>query len=185
MAPTVVGVCGECGFDAEGLGPGDAAVAARSLARRWRELLDGVAAREDDGELLLRRRLDRGWSPLERAGHVTGVFEHTAEELLRVWEHEQPLLGEPGGDDAGRGLAVKRERGDLLAQLGAAAERLARVIERYEGPDWDRAGVRGDEPVSAWQLATDAIHEGSHHLRACRDELAAACAHPVDGEEDE
>lgn len=186
MSSTVVdarGHCEACGFDPDQLAPPDAAVAARSLARRWRELLDGVAQREEDGEMLLRRRFDSGWSPLERAGHVTGVFEHTAEGLLRVWERERPALDGPGGDDAGRGLAVTTGRGDLLAHLGGAAERLARVVEHYDGAEWDRTGLRAGQEVTAWQLAAEAVYEASHHLRACNDELAAACGHPLDGEE--
>lgn len=178
------GACEACGFDPAQLSPPDAAVAARSLARRWRELLEGVVDREDDGEALLRQRATSGWSPLERVSHVVEVFEGKAERLLRVWEHEHPVLDEVG-IDAGRATAARSKPDDLLAQLSGAAERLARVIDRYDGTEWDRTGLRDGHPVTAWQLAAEAIHEASHHLRACRDELAAVCQHPIDGEEAE
>lgn len=111
------------------------------------------------------------------------MFEHTVDALLRVWEHEQPCLDRSGSVHAGRRLAVATGRNDLLAQLGAAAEGLARAIERYEAPDWDRVGRRAGQPVTAWQLAAEAIHEACHHLRGCHDELAAVSDHPLDEEE--
>ena len=176
------GVCEDCGFDPAGLAPGDAATAARSFARRWRELLDGVAEREEGGEMLLRQRSATGWSALERAGHVATTLEHGSEVLLQVWEHERPALDEAGSADTGRSLALQADRGVLLARLSAAAERLARVIERYEGPDWARTGLRAGQPISAWELATQVVHEASHHLRACRHELAAVCTHSIESE---
>lgn len=186
MASTIAGghdTCEACGFDPDQLAPTDAAVAARSLARRWRELLDSVAECEDDGEALLRQRLAGGWSPLERVGHVVDVFERKAQRLMRVWETERPVLDEVG-INAGRASAATGDRADLVAHLGAAAEQLASVIERYDGEEWHRTGVRAGQPVTAWQLAAEAIHEASHHLRSCRDDLAAVCAHPRDGQEE-
>jgi len=175
--------CQACGFDPDQLAPSDAVVAARSLARRWRELLDAVVEREDDAQSLLRQRFAGGWSPLERVGHVSDVFERQAERLMRVWQQERPALDEVRSE--ARPASAAAAHADLLAQLDAAAERLAKVIERFDGGDWDRAGARAGQPVTAWQLVAEAVHEASHHLRACRDELSAVSAHHVDAEEEE
>lgn len=173
--------CSTCGFDPAQLSPADASVAARSLARRWRELLTRVEELED-GEALLRRRLIGGSSPLELAGHVGDEFSRTADLLERVWAQDQPVLDEPKATSA---TADSSSVGDQVTALAAAAERLAHSIERY-GPDhWDRTGVGAGRPVSALELARGTIHGGVHHLRTCGRSLAAACGRPVDIDEDD
>lgn len=72
MASALVGTHGqsaECGFDPDQLAPTDAAVAVRSLARRWRELVEGSPSARTTGRLL-RHRFAGGWSPMERVSHV-------------------------------------------------------------------------------------------------------------------
>ena len=173
--------CSTCGFDPAQLSPADAAVAARSLARRWRELLTGVAELED-GEALLRRRLIGGSSPLELAGHVGDEFSRTADLLERVWAQDQPSLDEPKATSA---AADSSSVDDLVTAWAAAAERLADSIERYDPDQWDRTGVGAGRPFSALELARGAIHRGVHNLRTCGRSLAAARGRPVDIDEDD
>lgn len=98
-----------------------------------------------------RRRRTRRWgvaappavrqrqSPLERVGHLVEVFKRTVEQLERVRQRECPTLDEFSAD-AGHGSAAAMPRAELVARLGVAAERLARVIDGYDGAQGDRAG---------------------------------------------
>ena len=171
--------CPVCGFDPRQLLPADAAVAARSLARRWRELLSAIVEREDAGGALLSRRLPSGWSTLEQAAHVAAVFDRHAQLLERVWIRQQPLI-----DETSTQACHARESTPLLdealAALASAGETLAGRIQAFDVDDWDRAGTSGEERITALELTHHAIHEGVHHLRVTRDELAPLCKHPLD-----
>lgn len=50
---------------------------------------------------------------------------------------------------------------------------------------WDRTGVRAGSAVTAWELAAEAVHEASHHLRAGRDDLVSGCAKTLDDDHEE
>jgi len=169
--------CAECGFDPAAFSTGDGAVAARSLARRWRELFAAVAE-TDDGESLLREPMSSGWSAVDRAGRVARVFSRCAGDLDRVWALDNP---EVETDDAlcREGWPAPSER---LVELTSSAERLAHAIDRYDGDAWARLGNRGGQPLTAAQLVEEAIHEGAHHLRLARRELAEACDAALDEE---
>ncbi len=52
---------------------------------------------------------------------------------------------------------------ETLTALGSAGEALAERIESFDGADWGRSGTRDGEPVTALELAHEAIHEGVHH----------------------
>jgi hypothetical protein len=163
--------------------PADVAIAVRSLARRWRELLAGVNEREDDGEAILREVGDDGWSAVSRVCHLVNVFHRTADDLERVWVHDRPALHDPTAEPR-HYSAASLPILSLLTSLAGAADRLGAVVEHYAGRQWERAGKRGEQVVPALELGRAAVHEAAHHLRRCRDELARRCKHPLDGEED-
>ena len=155
--------CGSCGFPAATLAPGDAAVAARSFPRRYRELL--ALAGGEEGEALLRYRAGRdSWSVVDHLSHVSHALARTAESLNDVMIRDCPLLDHtdeeapgPQSDNAPLNL--------ILAFLDHSAERLAATIEAAHGEEWSRRGVRGGREVSALDLAREGVHEGVHHLR--------------------
>lgn len=169
--------CAECGFDPAAFSTGDAAVAARSLARRWRELFAAVAE-TDDGERLLREPMSTGWSAADRVSRVAGVFSRCARDLDRVWALDKPEV-ETDGALCREGWPAPSKR---LVELTSSAERLADAIDRYDGDAWARVGRRGGETVTAAQLVEEAVHEGAHHLRLARRELAEACDAALDEE---
>jgi hypothetical protein len=179
---SIDGRCPDCGFHPGDLAPSDIHVAVRSLARRWRELLSIVVESEDDGEALLRQRAADGWSAVDRVSHVTDTFTTAAGQLEQVWEHDTPTLDAVADADTGRG-GGNRPLGELLDRLGGGADRLARAVDRYDGDQWGRAGRRDGHTVTALYLAREAVHDASHHLRACRDDLSERCGRPLDEEE--
>lgn len=80
----------ECGFDTAAFSTGDAAVAARPLARRWRELFADVADSGDDGESLLREPMSSGWSAGSRGGE-TLTAAHLVQEAIHEAAHHLRL----------------------------------------------------------------------------------------------
>jgi hypothetical protein len=108
-----------------------------------------------------------------------------------VGEHDAAPVDVAVADGDGVGLAAspagEREDGEplgeLLDRLGGGADRLARAVDRYDGDQWGRAGRRDGHTVTALYLAREAVHDASHHLRACRDDLSERCGRPLDEEE--
>jgi hypothetical protein len=171
-------VCPICGFDPEQLSPGDAVVAVRSFPRRWRRLFTAVLEQEDNGEALLHTPLGGGSSSAERLHRVTVVFHGTVRQLDELWSQDDPALDEVGEDGLDRATATPVST--LLDDLVAVAGRLAGAIERYRGEQWGRSGHRRGDQVTALDLAREAIHQASHDLRVCREDLARVCAHEID-----
>lgn len=176
MTPRAGARCDDCGFLPSDVAPSDAAVAARSFARRWRELFAAVTEHEERGSALLVEPFAGGVSPVDRAARVVGAFGQAADDLERIWAHDSPALAGTERNLAGGPSAI-------LAELGRASERLARAIERFESDQWGRTGLRDDQPITALEVARDAIHVGSHELRACRRGLQEACERPLDESE--
>jgi hypothetical protein len=171
-------VCPICGFDPEQLSPGDAVVAVRSFPRRWRRLFTAVLEHEDDGEALLHAPLGGGSSPAARLHRVMVVFQRTVRHLDQLWSQQDPALDEVGEDGLDR--ATTTPVSTLLDDLVAVAGRLAAAIERYRGEQWSRSGHRRGDQVTALDLAREAIHEASHDLRVCREDLARVGAYELD-----
>lgn len=173
--------CETCGFEWAQLSPPDAAVAARSLGRRWLELLD-KALGDDDGVDLVRRHQPGGWSVVGHGAHVAEVLERKAVALAAVRDHHRPVL--PAADiEAPHASDDTADPTDVAGDITGAAEMLARTIESISGDDWLRVGTLGGRDVTASHLARDAVHEAAHHLRAAADVLADA--NPRDGHREE
>ncbi|HEX2040217.1 MAG TPA: hypothetical protein VHF47_10845 [Acidimicrobiales bacterium] len=103
--------CPTCGFDPATVSPGDAAVAARSLPRRFR----AVFARPDDDDVEV---------PAEAVAEAAAAADalHEAAEALG----RRPVAPGPSGPalDA------------VLARIEAAALALAHAIERTPSDEW-------------------------------------------------
>jgi len=168
--------CDDCGFRPGDVAPADAAVAARSFARRWRELFAAVTEHEERGSALLVESAVGDVSPVDRAARVVGAFGQAADDLERIWGQMSPALASTERNLAGGPSAI-------VAELGRASERLARAVERFESDQWGRTGLRDGQPVTALDVLRDAVHVGSHELRACRRALAEACEQPLDESE--
>ncbi|HUF33564.1 MAG TPA: DinB family protein [Acidimicrobiales bacterium] len=163
---------GELGAPYDTMQPPDAAVALRSLPRRWR-----TALRLDDEDLATRQPDAGTWSALEHAAHVRGALERAARQLRSVRGGGQPELMGAGraeepwqGHDPAEGLAA------VLYGLTAAAEAAAAEVEAAPGSAWVRTGTLDGHTVDLLWLARHAVSEGVEHLTAAESALAAARA---------
>lgn len=168
--------CRECGFDSVSVSPADLAVAVRSYPRRWRELFRRVADDEAVGEAMLHWQLGSGWRPVDRVRRLVHVFDRLGTQLELVWAKEDPYLDALGDVPE----ATSSVTDDALGELDRAAERLSEIIGRFDADQWTRTGDRIGGPVTALQIAVEAVHEGSHELKACARDLDEVCGHALD-----
>lgn len=168
-------VCPECGLDYATISPPDAKVAIRSYPRRYRSAL--AAALDDEAdEGLIRRRPDATtWSALEYTVHVADLFELFATIVRRMYDETNPTID--FWDVDARAESERYAEADprsTLDRLEAAAEALATALDRVEGEGWHRTATFPFGERELLQMARNAVHEGSHHLRDVERVLEAA-----------
>ena len=157
------GPCATCGFDPDAVDPIDVRVALQSFPSRWRSAL---AIHQDDAHpqgVLTGRPVPLGWSALEHAGHVRDVLHALDIRVQRVLREDEPVLPEthvtpPSGANE-QGMAV------VLAALTLSADQFAETTTHISELGWYRRGRRAGRLVSVLDLAREAVHEGTHHLR--------------------
>jgi len=157
--------CPDCGFAPRTVSPADAAVAVRSYPRRYRALLEPPDDEQEPGpeDLVRRRPPGGGWSAIDHAAWVAGVFSLAADALERTRVQDQPAVEIAPQDPE---VAADAEAGQVLERLTTEAERLAGAIGGTGAPDWTRTGRLPDgRELSAIDLARNAVHQGYHHLR--------------------
>ena len=151
--------CPVCGIDPRSINPADAGAAVRSFPRRYRILL----VRPDDEEgagVVTRRPTPEGWSALEHAAHVADVARAVANALGAVRIHDDPpvdiRVGPPG----------QAPVDDVVDRLASDFQRLASVMDGFEGSEWQRTGrLPSGQQVTAIDLVRHAVHVGAHHRR--------------------
>ena len=149
--------CPDCGLDLATVSPSDAAVAVRSYPRRFRALLTTLDP--DDTELATRRPGPGEWSAAEHASHVGGALAAAAEALNRIAVGDDPDVDLTPGPPA-------HDVGAALERLALASAAAAAAIDGVHGRDWERTGrLACGAPVTALDVARQAVHTGAHHLR--------------------
>jgi hypothetical protein len=155
----VRGRCPDCGLDLDAIGPGDAVTAVRSFPRRWRGAF-ALAGDAEDAVDLLRRRSADGWSAVEHAGWVATALGAYDAAVRSAVVAERPTVEVPSPHP------VEADPETAVDGLAAAAESLAATLDRVDADAWTRPAVAGGDEVDVLWLARNAVHEGSHHLRA-------------------
>jgi hypothetical protein len=150
--------CEECGFDPADLRPGDMVVAIRSYGRRYRAPLTRGLPGEDLDAIVSASPGPGVWSALEYASHVTDIFRVFDGRVRSALAGEEPA--DPVVDwealVAAASPGLKRED---------VAEGLATTLSELHGREWALPSVTGKgREVKVVELATIAVHEGSHHL---------------------
>ena len=156
--------CEECGFDPADLRPPQLVVALRSFGRRYRvPLTRGLPG--EDLDAIVRRAPAGGWSALEYVGHVGHLFRTFDDRVRCALAGEDP--DEPVVDWEGWVAAASPglEREATASELAVAANGLATTLDELNGKEWELPTLTGrGRPVPVVELATIAVHEGSHHL---------------------
>jgi hypothetical protein len=156
--------CEECGFDPADLRPGDMAVAVRSFGRRYRApLTRGLP--DEDLDVVVRTSPEPGvWSALQYAGHVADIFTVFDDRVRRALEGRAPDEAVVDWEER-VAQAPDRSREEVAEALAGASDDLATTLSELNADEWDLHGLTGGgREVTVADLATIAVHEGSHHL---------------------
>lgn len=150
--------CPECGFDATAFEPTDVAALVRANAAAWPAVLDRADVRV--------RPSDDAWSPLEYSAHVRDVFRIFAYRFTLMLDEVNPLFANWDQD----ATAIEQRYGDqdpavVAGELADAAAAVVAILDGVDGPQWDRAGRRGDgASFTIGSFATYFLHDPVHHL---------------------
>jgi DinB family protein len=121
----------------------------------------------DAPDHVIRRRPDPStWSALEYTAHVADVLDHLGPAIRRITREDEPTITFFDNDERARQQAYNdMPRGEVLGWLDLACEDLAAILEATNAEDWVRVGHFDWGDRSALDMARNAVHEGSHHLR--------------------
>lgn len=159
-------ICPVCGLDYETIPPPDAKVAIRSYPRRFRSALAAAIDDESDAGLIRRRPDATTWSALEYTVHVADLFEFFAMAIRRMHAETHPTIDRWDPDQ--RAEAERYNDEDPVAALNRledSAPELAEELDRISVDGWRRTATFPFGERDLLQMARNAVHEGSHHLR--------------------
>jgi hypothetical protein len=144
--------------------PRDAAVALRSLSRRFRELFAGLTEEELPHALAPQAGAD-GTSAMGHLVAASSVVASTRRALEEVLIDDDPTV-EPIVDVTPASPAGTLE--ERLSELGWEADELADRVERAAADQWGRRGRLGTETdvVSAADLLWRGVDAAVAHLKA-------------------
>jgi hypothetical protein len=168
--------CPVCGFEDRSVSPADAAVALRSLPRRYR----GILVRPEDeqeGDNPVTRPGASGWSAVAHAAYAVDAIDRADEALRSVLVHDRPTVVVPAIDPPAP--APAGPPASVLDGLKAVTDALATTIENTGGEQWLRpAEASGGGQVTAVDIARVAVHAGVHHLRLAEAVLREVVGRP-------
>jgi MOSC domain-containing protein YiiM len=155
-----VEVCDECRFDGSAYTRDDARGMLRATGLRWRWTIADV-----DPDLLTRRPAPTVWSIVEYIDHSATILEVMGRLLHAMTTTGVEPFDAPTGpyatpDDEPTTLRVD----DVLARLGANADRLVAKASSLKDDAWDTRAVIDGEVRTADEILRHAVHDSCHHL---------------------
>jgi hypothetical protein len=157
--------CAECGFEPADLRPADTVVAIRSFGRRYRAPLSRGLQGEDLDDIVRRSPEPGVWSALEYGSHVRDIFRVFDDRVRCALEGREPDELEVDWEGRVTAAAPRLDREEVAADLDDAADSLATTLDELNADEWGLPGRTGKgREVTVLDLATIAVHEGSHHL---------------------
>ncbi|MEW6152464.1 MAG: DinB family protein [Actinomycetota bacterium] len=164
---TISWTCPECGLDYDKISPRDASGAVRTFPRRYRSVLTHFALPGEDLEEIVRQRPAPGvWSALEYTAHVAQTLDLMAPTIRQIVLEDNPHLFAWDPDEQ----AEEQSYNDwtlmeAIAELESACADLSMALEYVGSEDWTKKGTFDYGEREALDVARNAVHEGSHHLR--------------------
>jgi hypothetical protein len=157
--------CDECGFDPAELRRRDLPVAIHSFGRRYRAPLTRGLAGEDLDEIVGRAPDTGVWSALEYGAHVRDIFRTFDDRVRCALADTEPEPLEVDWEALVAAAAPTLEREAVAADLADAADSLGTTLAELNPDEWELQTYTGrGRAVTVADLATIAVHEGSHHL---------------------
>lgn len=157
--------CPECGFDPEDLRPADLPVAVRAFGRRYRAPLTRALPGEDLDDIVRRSPGEGVWTALQYGAHVADIFAVFDDRVRAALEGRAP--DDPVVDWEGRVAAATPmlEREAVAEAIDDAGDTLATTLGELTDDEWQLPALTGrGREVTVADVATIAVHEGSHHL---------------------
>jgi hypothetical protein len=178
---TIHWVFPECGLDYDTISPRDAAGAVRTFPRRYRNVLTHFEAGEDLEEVIRTRPAPDVWSALEYTAHVAQTLDLMAPNIRQIVNEDNPHLYTFDPDEQ----AEEQDYNDwsllmALSELESACADLSMAIEYTPSDSWNRTGTFDHGEREAIDVARNAVHEGSHHLRDIRRGLSQILGREVE-----
>jgi hypothetical protein len=151
--------CPDCGFDAGPVAPESVAALTRENADVWRDLLAAGAIRAGRPDAAT-------WSSLEYACHVRDVFRRFDQRIALMQQEQGPTFANWDQDaTAAEDRYDEQDPEQVVAELHAAAEVVARRLDGITDDEWDRPGRRSDgAPFTIRTIARYMIHDPVHHV---------------------
>ncbi len=157
--------CPECGFDAATIDRDQLGALIRANAAAWR----GILSR---GDIVSERPpVAAGsspvWSALEYGAHVRDVYEVFSARITEMLKKDEPVFSDWNQDVAAvEGRYGEQDPGAVGYALAVTAGKLADILDRVSGDQWQRTGARSDgASFTVLSLATYMLHDVSHHVR--------------------
>jgi DinB family protein len=157
--------CAECGFDPADLRPAQMVVAIRAFGRRYRAPLTRALPGEDLDEIVRRSPEAGVWSALQYGQHVKDIFEVFDDRVRCALEQREPEERVIDWEARVAAATPGLDREVVAEQLDDTADSLAVTLDELNADEWSLPGLTGKgHEVTVVDLATIAVHEGSHHL---------------------
>jgi DinB superfamily len=157
--------CAECGFDPADLRPRDMIVAVGSFGRRYRAPLTRGLPGEDLDDIVRRSPGPGVWSALEYGHHVVDVFRVFDDRVRCALGGEEPEERVVDWEARVAAASPGLDRQQVADDVDDAAVTLATTLGELNDDEWGLPGLTGrGHEVTVSDLATIAVHEGSHHL---------------------
>jgi hypothetical protein len=151
--------CPECGFDASITPASEVAALVRGNSADWRRLFAAGAIRPG-------RPNETTWSSLEYACHVRDVYRVMDSRVTAMLAADEPTFANWDQDESA--VADRYEQQDpatVIADVDAAAERMAARLESLTAEQWSRPGRRSDgASFTIDTISRYMVHDLVHHI---------------------
>jgi hypothetical protein len=178
---TVSWKCPECGLDYDTISPRDASGAVRTFPRRYRAVLTHFEPGEDADEIVRQRPAPDVWSALEYTAHVAQTLDLMAPTIRQIATEDHPHLYAFDPDKQAEEQSYNEwPLMQAIAELESACADLSMAIEYVGADEWTREGSYDWGDREAIDVARNAVHEGSHHLRDVKKVLGQVLGRDVE-----